>query len=136
MKWWDPHTKKLKYFLSAKFDEYNNKFGKGWSPGSQIMTRTNIYTFLTFKIDPSNHPFGNMIYLKSMLIYHQEVLLLVSMKNNVNIITSHLSPSQPKTANGIMPPQKETVLMSLSLALTEKNQQQSNKLWKLYQVNN
>ena len=28
MKWWDPHTKKLKYCSSAYFDEYNNKFGK------------------------------------------------------------------------------------------------------------
>ena len=27
MKWWDPHTKRLKYFLSANFDERNNKFG-------------------------------------------------------------------------------------------------------------
>ena len=62
-----------------------------------------------------------------MLIYHQEVLLLVSMKNNVNIITSHLSPSQPKTANGIMPPQKETVLVFVSLSLAEKYQQQSKK---------
>ena len=29
MKWWDPRTKKIKHFSSAKFDEHNNKFGKG-----------------------------------------------------------------------------------------------------------
>ena len=28
MKLWDPHTKKLKYYSHAKFDEHNNKFGK------------------------------------------------------------------------------------------------------------
>ena len=25
MKYWDPHTKKLKYCLPTKFDEHNNK---------------------------------------------------------------------------------------------------------------
>ena len=34
LKWWDPHTKKFRYFSSAKFDEHNNKFVKVWSPGS------------------------------------------------------------------------------------------------------
>ena len=37
MKWWELHTEKLKYSSSAKFDEHNNKFGKGWSPGYEIM---------------------------------------------------------------------------------------------------
>ena len=37
MKWWYPRTKKLKYFSSEKFDEHNNKFGKGLSPGSGLM---------------------------------------------------------------------------------------------------
>ena len=27
MKWWDAHTKKLKYCSSTKFDEHNNIFG-------------------------------------------------------------------------------------------------------------
>ena len=27
MKLWDPHTQKLKYYSSAKFDENNNTFG-------------------------------------------------------------------------------------------------------------
>ena len=35
IKWWGPHTKTLKYCSSAKIDEHNNKFGKGWSPGSE-----------------------------------------------------------------------------------------------------
>ena len=29
MKGWYPHTKKLKYCSYEKFDEHNNKFGKG-----------------------------------------------------------------------------------------------------------
>ena len=28
MKFWGPHTKKLKYGSSEKFDEHNNKLGK------------------------------------------------------------------------------------------------------------
>ena len=55
MKWWDPHTKKLKYCSSEKFDEHNNKFGKGWSPGSELMLCTNIYTLTTLKNNPSDH---------------------------------------------------------------------------------
>ena len=57
MKWWDPHTKKLKYCSSAKSDEHKNKFGKGWSPRSEIILRTNISTLLELKIDLSDHPF-------------------------------------------------------------------------------
>ena len=47
IKWWDPHTKKLKYCSSETFDENNNKLGKGWSPGSEIMTSKNISTLPT-----------------------------------------------------------------------------------------
>ena len=47
MKWWYPHTKKLRYFSSEKFDEDNNKLGKGWSPVSELMLGTNIYTLPT-----------------------------------------------------------------------------------------
>ena len=57
MKWWDPHTKNLKYFPYDKFDEHNNKFGKGWSPGSGLMLGTNNYTLSTLKIGLLNHPF-------------------------------------------------------------------------------
>ena len=35
--WWYPHTKILKYFSSANFDEHNNKFGKGWPSGSRLI---------------------------------------------------------------------------------------------------
>ena len=38
MKWWDPHTKKIKYCSSAKCNEHNNKFGKLWFPGSELIT--------------------------------------------------------------------------------------------------
>ena len=47
IKWWYPRTKKLKYCSYANFDEHNNKFGKGWSPGSEIMLGTNISTIPT-----------------------------------------------------------------------------------------
>ena len=29
IKWWDSHTKKLKYCSSTNFNEHNNKYGKG-----------------------------------------------------------------------------------------------------------
>ena len=51
MKLWDPHTKRLKYCSSEKIDDHNNKFGKGWSPGSELMLGTNISTLTTLKID-------------------------------------------------------------------------------------
>ena len=57
MKWWDPHTKKLKYGSSENFDEHKNKFGKGWSPGSELMLGTNISTLPTLKSDLSYNPF-------------------------------------------------------------------------------
>ena len=57
MKLWDPHTKKLKYCSSTKFGEHNNKFGKGWSPGSKLMLGTNISTLKKLKTDLSDDPF-------------------------------------------------------------------------------
>ena len=57
MKLWELHTEKLKYSSSAKFDEHNNKFGKGWSPGYELMLGTNNSTLPKLKIDPSYHPF-------------------------------------------------------------------------------
>ena len=41
MKWWYPQTNKIRYCSSANFDEHNNKFGKGWSPGSELVLGTN-----------------------------------------------------------------------------------------------
>ena len=40
LKWCYRNTKKIKYCSSAKFDEHYNKFGKGCSPVSEIMTGT------------------------------------------------------------------------------------------------
>ena len=57
MKWWDRHTKKLIKFSFAKFDEHKNKFGRVWSPGSELMTGKNISTHPTLKIEPSDYPF-------------------------------------------------------------------------------
>ena len=36
--------------------EHNNKFGKGWSPGSELMLGTNTSTLPTLKIDLSDYP--------------------------------------------------------------------------------
>ena len=57
MKWWDPHTKNLKYCSSAKFDENKNKFGKVWSPCSELMLGTNTSTLTTIKNDLPDHLF-------------------------------------------------------------------------------
>ena len=56
MKWWYPHTKRLEYCSSAEFDEHNNKFGKGWSPGSELMLGKNISTLPTLKTELSDYP--------------------------------------------------------------------------------
>ena len=56
MKWWDPHTRKIKYFSYAKFDKNNNKFGKGWYPGSNMLKVTDISDLPTVKIDLYYHP--------------------------------------------------------------------------------
>ena len=53
---WHPHTKKLKK-ISTKFDEHNNKCGRGWSPGSDLILDKNTSTLPTLKNDPSDHPF-------------------------------------------------------------------------------
>ena len=76
MKWWDPHTKNLKYFSSAKSDEHNNKFGKGWSPGSELIIGANNSTLPILKLNSLIIPSLKMIYLKSMPIYHQEAFPL------------------------------------------------------------
>ena len=57
MKWWDPHTKKLKCFPYAKNDKHNNIFGKGWPSGSTLMNGTNTSNLPMIKIDLSDHPF-------------------------------------------------------------------------------
>ena len=57
MKWWDPHTKKLKHSEFYKYDNHNNKFGKGWSPGPELINGTHIYSLTTRKIDLSDLPF-------------------------------------------------------------------------------
>ena len=56
-KWWDTQIKKLKNCSSEKNDEHNNKFGKWWQPGSELMLGTNNYTLTTLKIDLLDNPF-------------------------------------------------------------------------------
>ena len=45
-----PNRQELKYSLSAKFDEHNNKFGKVWSPGSELITGTTVYVLPALKL--------------------------------------------------------------------------------------
>ena len=56
IKWWDPHTKKIKCCSSVMFDEHNNKFGKGWPPGSEPTIGKHKSTLQILKIDFSYHP--------------------------------------------------------------------------------
>ena len=77
IKLWDPHTKRLKYFSYAKFDEHNNKFDKGWSPGSELTLDKNISTLPNLKLTSQIIPLLKMIYFKAMLIFHQEAIPLV-----------------------------------------------------------
>ena len=76
MKWWDPHTKILKYCSSENSDEHNNKFGKVWSPGSELMIGTNISILPTLKLTSNIIPLSKIIYLKAMLNLHQQALPL------------------------------------------------------------
>ena len=57
MKWWYPYTKRLRYGSSKKIDEHNNKFGKRWSLGSEIMVGTNIYNLTKSRTNLSDYPF-------------------------------------------------------------------------------
>ena len=57
MKGWDLHTKRLKYCSSGIFNEYKNKFGKGWSPESELMLGTNTSYLPTLEIYLSDHTF-------------------------------------------------------------------------------
>ena len=69
MKWWDPHTKKLKYFSYAKFDEHNNRFRKGWYPSSALMTSTNVSALQTLKLISHITNLSNMTYLGNSKIF-------------------------------------------------------------------
>ena len=75
--WWYPNNKKLKYCSSEKFDENNNKFGKGWSPGYGIMLGTNNSTLPTLKLTHNIITSSKMIYSKPISIYYKEVLPLL-----------------------------------------------------------
>ena len=56
IKWWDLHTKKLKYRSSEKNDEHNNNFGKVWSPGYNLLNGTYTLYLPTIKIDIPDKP--------------------------------------------------------------------------------
>ena len=56
-------------FSSTIFDEHNNKSGKGWSPGSALMTGTNISAPSTLKTDLSDHPFITYYISEAMVTF-------------------------------------------------------------------
>ena len=49
MKWWEAHTKNLKYFSSGNSNEHNTKHRKVWLPGYELITGINLYTLLALK---------------------------------------------------------------------------------------
>ena len=51
-----PHQE-TKILVIQNFDKHTNTFGKGWLPGSGLITGTRISTLTTLKLDLSNHPF-------------------------------------------------------------------------------
>ena len=50
-----PTHQETQIFSSEVFDKHSNKFGKGWSPGSELMLGTNTTTLPTLKIDLSDN---------------------------------------------------------------------------------
>ena len=64
MKLWESHTNKIKYCSSAKIYEHKDKFGKGWTTGSELITGTTVSTLTTFTNMYQIIPSSNMIYLK------------------------------------------------------------------------
>ena len=118
VKWWEPYTKKLKYCSSAKFDEQNNKFSKGWSPCSELMLGTSTFTLPTLKIDVSDHPFIKYDIFEVHINYLPRCTPIGIVSHyceyhNMSYI-SELTNNTP----WIMPSQKETRLMFVSSSLS------------------
>ena len=82
---------------SAKFDEYNNKFVKVWSPGSEIMLGTYTSILSILKIDLSDHPLikyaifavnvnlpprGTPIVIAAQYYEHHSILYISQSTNN------------------------------------------------------
>ena len=86
-KWWNPQTKRFKYCSYLKFDEHNNTFDKGWSPGYELMLGTNVSIPATLKVTSHIIYLSNVIYLKAMLIFLQEALLVALANTKVNMTT-------------------------------------------------
>ena len=100
MKWCDSHTKKLKYCSSDKFDEYNNKFCKTWSPVSELMNGTTISALAMLKNYLSDHPFIKYEIFEETVNFHQGVLPLVSFPNTESIKIYTMYTSQQIIAHG------------------------------------
>ena len=110
MKWWYPHTKILKYCSSVNFYEHKNKFGKGWSPGSDIRLGTNTSTLPTLTIELSNHLFvkyyvfevgfnfpqgGTPIGIIAQYCEHHNITYISQFKNNIP--WNHAFPARNRT---------------------------------------
>ena len=120
------HTKRLKYCSYEKIDKHSNNFGKGWSPGSELMLCTNTSTLPTLKIDLSDHPFIKYYIFEGNVNFPPESPPLKPPHNTVNTTTCHASLIQKTTSHVIMHFQIETGRMFGSSALAEKNQHQHN----------
>ena len=68
-----------------------------------------------------------MIYLKKLLIFHQDAIPLESPHNTMNITTFHTYLNQKITAHGIIHFQLEKGQMFGSSALEEENQHHNAK---------
>ena len=127
MKLWYPHTKRLKYCLSEKFDEHNNKFVKGWSPDSILMLGTNISTLPTLKIYLSDHPFIKYDIFEGIVhITTSGTTIGINTQYYEHHNMSYIYQSG-KTAHRIMYFQIEIGQTIGSSALSEKNQHQYSK---------
>ena len=59
-----PTHQETQIFLYENVDEYNNQFGKGWSPGYELMSGAKFSTLPTLKLVYQTTPSSKMIYLK------------------------------------------------------------------------
>ena len=60
----EPSHQETQILFIWKIDEHNNKFGKVWSPVSELITGTNTSTLPELKIDLSDHPFIKYVMFK------------------------------------------------------------------------
>ena len=107
MKWWDAHINKLRYCSSEKFDEHNNKFGKGWPPGSNMLNVKNTPDLQTIKLIFLANLSLKKRYLKKHSNFRQGALRLTSLIIIVSIITLLISLNKITIVHVIKPSLKD-----------------------------